>query len=162
MSLHCECEDHVVGGAQGEGLQEFENLAENQTSYPSSVEDLPDKLTWDKREFSFLFPICLTNLVDKSTFCGTICIQGAWCKLHLHITLCNIHPRDFTPYVQYNSVNVPCYICHICCLLNMNYGFIRLLYILRLSVVKDHVAAELVQPNNQYSFVQIELDWVAH
>ena len=48
------------------------------------------------------------------------------------------------------------------CLLNMNYGFIRLLYILRLSVVKDHVAAELVQPNNQYSFVQIELDSVAH
>ena len=49
MSLHCQGEDHVVGGAQGEGLEEFENLAEYQPSKPLSVQDLPDKLTCEEK-----------------------------------------------------------------------------------------------------------------
>ena len=48
MSLQCEGEDHVVGGGQGESLQEFENLAEDQTSHPPSVQDLPHQLTCDE------------------------------------------------------------------------------------------------------------------
>ena len=53
MSLHGQGQDHVVGGAQGESLQEFENLAEDQTSHPPSVQDLPHQLTCDEGKLTF-------------------------------------------------------------------------------------------------------------
>ena len=45
VSLHCQGQDHVVGGGEGERLQELEDLAEHQPSHPLAVEDLPYQLT---------------------------------------------------------------------------------------------------------------------
>ena len=41
MSLQGEGEDHVVGGGEGEGLQELEDLAEDDTSHPPPSHHLP-------------------------------------------------------------------------------------------------------------------------
>ena len=44
MSLYREGEDHVVGGGDGEGLEELKELAERPARHPA-VHDLPDHLT---------------------------------------------------------------------------------------------------------------------
>ena len=59
VPLHRQGQDHVVGGAQGEGLQELENLAENQSSNPLSTQDLPDKLTCNNSDFLSVLTIWL-------------------------------------------------------------------------------------------------------
>ena len=49
MSLHGEREDHVVGGGDGEGLEELEDLAEHPAGHPA-VHDLPDHLAWGRKK----------------------------------------------------------------------------------------------------------------
>ena len=43
MPLYGESEDHVVGGGDGVGLEELEELAEHPAGHPA-VHDLPDHL----------------------------------------------------------------------------------------------------------------------
>ena len=46
-----------------------------------------------------------TNLVDKGTHCGRICIPGAIYKLQMHIIFCNMHPQDLTQHALYSSAS---------------------------------------------------------
>ena len=68
VSLHGQGQDHVVGGAQGESLQEFENLAEDQASHPPSVQDLPHQLTCD--EGTYLLSVWFISLAEQSDLPG--------------------------------------------------------------------------------------------